>query len=115
MLLVRAHQRLRLNVPQAYDAVVVAAGQLLPKVAVPADARQLGVVIHLVQRIVNALLLIYNRVKVVDLDALRHAGYGEMLVGAVEINRANNTRHRVRVAVVVDRRNRLELAAIGYL
>ena len=90
VLLVRTHQRARLGVPQRHNSLVVTARQLLTKVAVPADARQLGIVGHFVERVVHAVWPLQNVVEIEYFDAFGHACHGEMLVGAVKVNRAHN-------------------------
>ena len=115
VLLIGAHERARLGIPERDDAVVVAARELLTKVAVPAHARQLGVVHHLGERIVDGIGPIEYVGEVEDLDALGDAGHGEVLVGLVEVHGAHDARHRVRVVVVVDRGDAAYLAVRGDL
>lgn len=53
-------------------------------------------------------------VEVKDLYALGHSGHGEVLVGAVEVDGADDAGEGVEVAVVVDAGDATEFAAVCY-
>ena len=56
---------------------------------------------HLVKGIVNNVWSLKDVIKVKDLYAFCDAGHGEMFIGAVKVNGANNAWKWIKITVVV--------------